>query len=59
MQDVNVYATYSRGYKGPLIAYATGKPLLPVDPIGRARVRGIGRTSAGGRLAGKYGQAPT
>ena len=32
MQDVNVYATYSRGYKGPLIAYATGKPLLPVDP---------------------------
>ena len=22
-------------------------------------VRGIGRTSAGGRLAGKYGQAPT
>lgn len=31
-KDVNVYATYSRGYKGPLIAYATGQPLLPVDP---------------------------
>ena len=29
--DVNVYATYSTGYKGPLISYARGQPLLPVD----------------------------
>ncbi|MDZ4372587.1 MAG: TonB-dependent receptor [Phenylobacterium sp.] len=31
VQDVNVYATYSAGYKGPLISYARGQPLLPVD----------------------------
>lgn len=29
--DVNVYATYSTGYKGPLISYARGQPLFEVD----------------------------
>ena len=31
MPDVNIYATYSTGYKGPLISYARGQPLFEVD----------------------------
>jgi iron complex outermembrane receptor protein len=30
--DVNIYATYSTGYKGPMISYPRGQPLLPVRP---------------------------